>query len=358
MNRRTTIALACATVAATALVGVPAAGAAPKDALTFDGPRGLDIGRSGRTVIAATDGTIHAVHRNGSKSDTSREIARVKPNFVAPAVAVANDNAVWILTAGGDKPTKGLGSLYLKRPGHHKKLVVNIQRWQANHNEDPFDLEGNAGESNPYGVAAIPGGSALVADAANNSVLRVSRSGKVTPIARVKPRVVTMPEGYDDPELPPAGTPMPAEAVITSVAVGPDGSYYFGELRGFPATPGTSEIWRVGPNAKNAVCRPNKPNKGACKRVADGLTSIVSLDAGRGGAIYAAELSKMSWLAMEGQQPGSEIGAVIRIGHDRNVRRELAKDKVIMPGAVAVGPAGNVFVSGPIFGPGGFMRVG
>jgi hypothetical protein len=40
------------------------------------------------------------------------------------------------------------------------------------------------------------------------------------------------------------------------------------------------------------------------------------------------------------------------------VRRELSKGKVIMPGAVAVGPNGKVFASGPIFGPGGFMRVG
>jgi hypothetical protein len=356
MKRRSNIAVACATVAATALVGVPAAGAAPKDALTFDGPRGFDIGMSGRTVIAATDGTIHAIDRKGK--DTSREIAKVKANFIAPAIAVANDDAVWILTAAGEKPGKGFGSLYLKRPGHHKQLVLNVQRWQAKHNPDPFDLENNAKDSNPYGVAAIPGGAALVADAANNSVLRVSRSGKVTPIARVKPRVVTMPEGFDDPQMPPAGTPMPAEAVITSVAVGRDGSYYFGELRGFPATPGTSQIWRVGPNAKNAICRPDKPMKGACKRVADGLTSIVSLDTGRGGAIYAAELSKMSWLAMEGQKPGSDIGAVIRIGHDRSVRHELSAGKVRLPGAVAVGPAGNVFVSGPIFGPGGYMRVG
>ena len=40
------------------------------------------------------------------------------------------------------------------------------------------------------------------------------------------------------------------------------------------------------------------------------------------------------------------------------LRQKVVHDKVIMPGAVAVGPAGNVFVSGPIFGPGGFMRVG
>jgi hypothetical protein len=168
-----------------------------------------------------------------------------------------------------------------------------------------------------------------------------------------------MPAGFDDPELPPAGTPIPAEAVVTSVAVGRDGAIYLGELRGFPATPGTSEIWRIRPGASDAVCRPNKPQKGQCRRVADGLTSVVALEVGRRGSIYAAELSKMSWLAIEGEPPvpGSEIGSVIRINHDRNIRKELSPGEVVLPGAVAVGPRGGAFVSGPIFGPGGFQRV-
>ena len=69
--------------------------------------------------------------------------------------------------------------------------------------------------------------------------------------------------------------------------------------------------------------------------------------------------SKMSWLAIEGEPPapGSEIGAVIRVAVDRKAQTELSPGKVVLPGAVAVGPKGGVFVSGPVFGPGGFMRV-
>ena len=145
---------------------------------------------------------------------------------------------------------------------------------------------------------------------------------------------------------------------VTSVTVGRDGAVYLGELRGFPATPGTSEIWRVEPGATDAVCKPNKPQKGACTRVADGLTSIVSLASGRGGALYAAELSKKSWFAVENEVEGAVEGAVIRIGHDRDVRRELKPGKVILPGSVAVGPNGKAFVSGPIFGPGAVMKLG
>ena len=363
-TRTITIGLACASLAATALVGTAPALAGSSsarlgDVTGLDSVRGFDIGRSGMTVVAEIDGTVSRVFRVGARAGKTRTIAKVKKNFIAPQVAVANDNAVWILTAGGEGPTPGLGNLYLKKPGHQKHLVSRVQVWQGKHNPDPFDLEGNAKDSNPFGLASLPDGSVLVADAANNSLLRIWRNGHVRPIARIKPRVVEMPAGFDDPQLPPAGTPMPAEAVATSVAVGPDGAYYIGELRGFPATPGTSEIWRVGPGAKNAVCRPNKPQKGACTRVADGLTSIVSLDAGHRGSLYAAELSKMSWLAIEGEPPapGSEIGAVIRVALDRKAQTELSAGKVVLPGSVAVGPRGGVFVSGPVFGPGGFMRV-
>lgn len=361
--------LACAGLTAAALttsgaaVGASAETAAGSGARPtiggFEGARGLDIGRSGKTVLATADGKVHRVFRTGKRAGDHRVIARVPGGFLAPAVAVANDNAVWILTVGAETPTRGQGTLFLKRPGHKKVAVRNIQRWAKNHRRgaDPFDLEDSKRDSNPYGVAAMPDGSALVADAANNAVFRVTRAGRVQVVARVMPRTVKMPD-YGDPEMPPPGTPMPSEAVTTSVAVGRDGSVYIGELRGFPGNVGKSQVWRVRPGARNAVCNPTKPQRGACTRTADGLTSIVSLDTGRGGSLYVAELSKAGWFAAESQEPGTEIGAVIRIGHDRDVRRELAPGEVVLPGSVAVGPQGNVYVSGPIFGPGGMMRVG
>jgi hypothetical protein len=76
-------------------------------------------------------------------------------------------------------------------------------------------------------------------------------------VARLKPRVVSVPEELPDEfqgePLPPAGTPVPSEAVATSVTVGADGSYYVSELRGFPATPGTSQVWRIAPGSVNAI---------------------------------------------------------------------------------------------------------
>jgi hypothetical protein len=91
-----------------------------------------------------------------------------------------------------------------------------------------------------------------------------------------------------------------AEAVATSVTVGADGYYYVGELRGFPATPGTSQVWRIAPNSVNAVCDPENPHTGRCRRYRDGFTSIVALGAGDDGSIYVVELSKSSWLQWGG----------------------------------------------------------
>jgi hypothetical protein len=316
----------------------------------LDGPRGLSIGASGKTVVAEADGTVSRIFR---RNGHIKPIAKVGASIVAPAVAVSPDDAVWVLTVGGESATAG--KLYLVKPGKHRRFVADISRWTRNH-PDPFDLEDNPRDTNPFGVAAGPRGSALVADAARNAVLQVWRDGRIRLIAQVKPRTIDVPEELQEAEgLPPR---MPAEAVTTSVAMGPNGGVYIGELRGFPGTPGTAEIWRVKPGAHHAICRPARPNQGNCQRFADGLTSIVGLDTGRSGAVFASELSKKSWLALEAQPPveGAEIGAVIRIGQ-AGKRSELAAGKVIIPGMVAASPGGRLFVAGPIFGPGAVTRI-
>ncbi len=364
MTRPRTLALACAGLVSAALAGAGAlaapATATPAQSGTtlprvggLDGPRGFDIGPTGKTVVAEADGTISHVYRHGPRAGTTRRIASVPPEFIAPSVAVGADRSVWVLTVGGEGATSG--TLFRKVGGHKPAKVRNISAWVARHHPDPFDLEGNPSESNPYGVAVGPDGRAYVADAANNSVLQVGPHGRVRVVAEVKPRMVEPP---DAPAGAGAGA-VPSEAVTTSVTVGPDGSVYIGELRGGPAFPGDSQVWRVRPGTTGAVCNPARPNKGACKRYADGLTSVVDLDTGRGGSLYVAELSKMGWMALEAETPapGSEVGAVIRIGHDRSIRRELSPGKVVLPGSVSVGPRGNAFASGPIFGPGAIYQV-
>ena len=313
------------------------------------------MGPSGKLVVTEASGIFSRVVRKEPNRGDVIPIGRVPKGFLAPAVDINNKGQIFVLTAGGEH--EGAGTLYRYSPGHGRKMIANIMNYQR-HDPDPYDLEDAPKESNPFGVAALNDGSALVADAAGNDLLRVWPNGEIVTVARVKPRTVKVPKGLGE-GAPPAGTRMPSEAVITSVTVGADGSYYIGELRGFPATPGKSQIWRIDPGATDAVCRPKRPNRGACTRYVDGLTSVVDLAAGRGASIYAVELSKKSWLAMESEPPtpGSEIGALIRISHDRMVRHELARNELVLPGGVEIGPRGAVFVTTPVFGPGALRRV-
>jgi hypothetical protein len=45
----------------------------------------------------------------------------------------------------------------------------------------------------------------------------------------------------------------PAQAVPTSVVLGPDGAYYVGLLGGFPFAPGTSPVYRIDPALGSAA---------------------------------------------------------------------------------------------------------
>jgi hypothetical protein len=328
----------------------------------LDGPRGVANVGPGKTLVTEADGTFSLVVERHHRPARVIELGSVGE----PGFSNAIDNrgrTVYILTGGGP-PGTGAATLYKWKPGFAEpKVLADIGAYQET-DPDPFNQADPPGESNPFGVAALPHGGVLVSDAAANDLLKVRWDGSITTIARLKPRLVEVPEGFPptDPEgnpLPPAGTPILSEDVATSVTVGADGFYYVGELRGFPATPGTSQIWRINPHAKGAVCDPEHPYRGACKRYVDGLTSIVDLGADRWGNIYAVSLSKQSWFAFELGLEGSEIGAVYKIskhGHTKHVR-ELAKNQLVSPGGVDVSAWGTVYEVGPVFGPGALNKI-
>lgn len=331
----------------------------------LEGPRGVDALPHGMTVISESDGSFSLVVERRNRPARVVELGSVAPGF-APAVAVGPHGKIFVLTGAG-APDTGAATLYVwKRGWDAPKPVADIGAYQQT-DPDPYNLEGDPGESNPFGLAALRNGSVLVADAAGNDLLRVRPNGDISTVARLKPRTVEVPDYLpeEDPEgnpLPPAGTMIPAEAVATSVTVGADGNYYVGELRGFPATPGTSQIWRIKAGAKNAVCNPERPWRGPCKRHARGLTSIVDLAAGKDGAIYALSLSKKSWLAMEVGVPGAEIGGLFRVGGNRHHHQhhpwiqELVRGKLTMPGGVDV-IGKKIYVTQPIFGEGSLLKV-
>ena len=65
----------------------------------------------------------------------------------------------------------------------------------------------------------------------------------------------------------------------------------------------------------------------------------------------------MSWLQMELGLPGSEIGGLFRIGGHHGGIKELVPDQLTQPGGVDVS-RGDIYLTGPVFGPGSLMKVG
>ena len=319
----------------------------------LDGPRGVDALGHGRTLVTETNGTFSLVVERKHRRAKVIRLSRVKTNF-PPAIAKGRGGNVFVLT--GEQDGRNSAKLFKWHRGMKKpRLVANIGRYQQR-DPDPFNLAEDPGASNPFGIAALHDGSLLVSDAANNDLLRVfPKSGKIVTVARLKPRKVKVPKG-----LPDAGKRVPSEAVATSVTVGKDGFWYVGELRGFPATKGKSQIWRIKPGVTGAVCNPGKPQRGACKRFADGLTSIVDLGASHKG-ILAVTLSKQTWLALEQDPPppGARVGGLFLVrdrDHDGRRIKELVRNRLILPGGVDV-TGRTIYEVDPIFGKGALRKI-
>jgi hypothetical protein len=187
--------------------------------------------------------------------------------------------------------------------------VANLFQFEAANNPD-----GQAVDSNPFDVQSLGGRFALVADAGANDLLRVDNQGNVTVLAVFPNELVSTanikqlancPSPAPFCALPPF---LPAQAVPTSIAVGPDGYIYVGELKGFPAPTGESNIWRVSPNAIEAQCGTSAD----CEKVFDGgFTSIIDMAFGEDGQLYVAELDEASWASIEifGSPTGGTINA-------------------------------------------------
>jgi len=248
-------------------------------------------------------------------------------------------------------PFGGEGKLYRVSRGSTRE-IANLFDFETRVNPD-----GGAIDSDPFDVEALTGGTALVADAAANALLVVDQQGNVDWVASFPNQVVPTDNAKTLFGCPGSGNPfcgapaaIPAQPVPTSVAVGPDGSYYVGELKGFPAPKGKSRIWKIDPGTRHAACGSSP----ACHLVADGgFTSVIDLTFGPNGTLYVVELDKESWLAVETMQattgsvkacntntwacaqlgPGIPIVTSATVGQDGSV---WAVKNALIPGAADV----------------------
>lgn len=255
---------------------------------------------------------------------------------------VAADGSLWGI--GGDQ------KLYRKTIFTPFKVVADIPAYQVT-DPDPDDNEGTPEESNPYGLAALPGGDVLVADAANNDVLRVNERGRIRTVARFAREMISTDHipGFAGPAA------LPTESVPTAIAVTRK-AIYVGELKGFPFRPGSSRIYKIDIDAIGASCRPTKATR-SCRTAERGLTSIQDIAIDRkAGSLYVYEFAKDGVGAFEeGLETGVFPPAVLlEIRHGR--RKELAAGKLSQPGGV-IAAFGVVHVTDGVFGDGRLVRL-
>ena len=333
--------LAAAAVPALLMASLLSGSAGAADAVVvasgLNNPRGIDIGANGRVYVAeAGTGRIlrltgggTAVVAGGLPSAVVMEGDVSGPVNVA---ATGNGNVFALMGTGPREEDARFATV--RRVTGVKREVADLHHYQEQ-DPDPFDTEGLPAESNPYGIDAIGGGRLLVTDAAGNDLLLVKPNGRVTTVARFPLHEVST-AGLPIPGLPPA---LPAEVVPTTVAVGPDGYWYVGELTGFPFTVDQSRIWRIAPWARGATC--DADTSDGCSLYAEGFTAITGMAFGPDGSLYVVEMAANGLFGVF--SGGDMTGALIRLHGGQ--RHELAVGELTVPADVAVARDGTVYVT-------------
>ena len=171
-------------------------------------------------------------------------------------------------------------------------------------------------DSNAYGLAILAD-RAVIADAGGNSLLQIDQNVQLSTLAVFDNRTVPGPGGMGTVEM---------EPVPTSIAEGPDGSLYIGQLTGFPFPVGGARVYRV------------PAGGGTPTIVAEGFTNIIDIAIGPDGASYVLEHDANSLLV-----PGN-VGRLTKIG-PFGLRTELAAGLLVAPGKIAVGDDNAVYVT-------------
>jgi len=334
----------------------PAAAADPTISIIasgLDNPRGIAVGANGRVFVAEAgrggeggyglSGRIIVISHGMARTFTGGLPSAISDEGeVSGPVGVdlrADGNAVAVVGVGPQAVDRRFDSLLRLSP-RRGRAVADIQAFRNVH-PDTTDLDQppNPTDSNAYGVAVLSGSRTLVTDAGGNDLLLVSARGRVETVAKFPNALIST------SHLPPfLGIPtdisLPAEAVPTSVAVGPDGWWYVGELKGFPFTPGASRIWRISPSARDVVCDP-AATSGPCTLYADGFSSIIGLEFGPDGSLYVLEMARSGLMNLF--LGVDDSGALWRLKD--GTKTEIAAGQLHAPGGVAVGRGGTIFVT-------------
>jgi sugar lactone lactonase YvrE len=234
----------------------------------------------------------------------------------ADGVSIAADGSVLVqMTAfpncGPEKllPPKGrvqLGSLLVKSGAQGLRPLATVDALECAHNYDKADRN-----SDPYAVLALSKSSAIVVDAGANALYKVA-GGKAS-LLTVFPK---LPNG--------------AQSVPTSIAVGPDGAYYVGELGGET---------KKGPLKNGARVFRVDPATGKATVFAKGFNDVTGVAFDGDGNLYVTELS------IDPTNRQNTKGDVVRVAAEDGARTRLGGGKLMFPAGAAVGADGNLYVA-------------
>jgi hypothetical protein len=220
-------------------------------------------------------------------------------------VSVAPDGKVYAVTTSGPPdqikplpaPVRRQTGRLLAVSGGSFSSVARIDRLEWKNNFDKFRGDRN---SNPYAVLALADRE-IVVDAGANVVYEV-RGSQVRLLA----------------VIPKNGK---AQPVPSSIALGPDGNYYVGELAE-GAGKGKARVWRV-------------PAQGGTPTVyRSGFTAITGVAFGSDGSLFVTEFA-LNFDKLNGR--------LVQVGPDGSSRTVLAKLRA--PTGAAVDSTGAVYVS-------------
>jgi hypothetical protein len=226
-----------------------------------------------------------------------------------------------------------LGSLLdVPLSGGSPTLEANLGEYEGAHNPDHGEgaaaSQEAAIDSDPYAIVSYDGGLAI-ADAAGDDVL-LYKGGKLSTLAVLPLIPEIIPAGAEGTNQPPKATPLQAQPVPTSLAVGPDGDLYIGELGG-ANDKGVAGVYRLAGSKLT--------------KYAGGFSMIGDIAFDPQGRLLVLEMDQAGLLDPASAKGGLPTpGAIIRINKD-GTQTMIASTGLEYPGGLVVTKNGTIYAT-------------
>jgi sugar lactone lactonase YvrE len=240
---------------------------------------------------------------------------------LGPIDLVLNGDKAYVTDGLGADPTRAdIAPFRALGQGHLIKVhpdARHTDHWQIKTDVSAYEAANNPvgpSDSNPYGILD-QNGRRVLTDAGGNDLLEVH--GNHVSLLAVFP---SRPDRTTD-------------SVPTTVARGPDGAYYVGELSGAPFDVGAASVYRVADGTATVYC--------------PGFTAIIDIGWGPDGHLYVLQFATGPGL--------SGPGALYRI--DSGCSQTPVVTGLIAPGGLVFGSDGAIYISNKSVLPGGAGEV-